>query len=92
MLVPTWVFPKIGVGPPNGWFMMDYPIKMDDLGIPLFLETPTYSNKDLVIFVLGVSVIEVPKAELIKMNHRGHHRSLLLLDVPGTIAWESPLF
>ena len=36
---PTiWVFPKIGV-PQNGWFIMENPIKMHDLGIPLFLET-----------------------------------------------------
>ena len=33
------MFPEIGV-PQNGWFIMENPIKMDGLGVPLFLETP----------------------------------------------------
>ena len=39
MGVLAWnLFAKIGV-PHNGWFIMEYPIKMDDLGVPLFSET-----------------------------------------------------
>ena len=36
-----WMFPIIGV-PQNGWFIMENLIKMDDLEVPLFLETPIY--------------------------------------------------
>ena len=35
-----WVFPNIGV-PQNGWFIMENPMKMDDLGIP---DTPIFQN------------------------------------------------
>ena len=41
-LIHTWVFPEIGV-PQNGWCIMENPIKIDDLGVPLFSETSTYS-------------------------------------------------
>ena len=37
-----WVFAKIGV-PLNGWFITENPIKMDDLGVPVFSETSIYN-------------------------------------------------
>ena len=36
------MFPKIMV-PQNGWLIREIPIKIDDLGVPLFLETPICS-------------------------------------------------
>ena len=39
-----WVFPKIKV-PQNGWFVMEIPIKMDDVWVPLFLETSIWISE-----------------------------------------------
>ena len=52
--------PKIGV-PQNGWFINGNTVKMDNLGIPLFLETPIYT------IIYGVYVL--PKGSMGRTVH-----------------------
>ena len=52
------MFPKIGDFPKSGCFIMENSIKMDDLGVHLFLETSTWmitSPQNLLVHTPGKS-------------------------------------
>ena len=73
-----WVFPRIGV-PQNGWFIMENPIKMENLGVLLFLETPRckFHQKDAMLTARGALVL----ASVLALDHPLSLMGLCLLSL-----------
>ena len=88
--INMWVLPKIGV-PQTGWIIMENPIKMDDLGVPLFSETS--------MSVLAGFVMQMPSSvfcyvwlSFVKLNSHQFLWEMMLRGFPKAMSKEVFLF
>ena len=74
--LPTWGFPKIGENPKWMVKIIENPIKMHDLGVPLFSETPTSGKTKVLPWKRSPFFSPTPRKKGIAWcwNHKRHHK------------------
>ena len=67
-----WGVPEMRV-PPNGWFIRENPIKMDDLGVPPFQETSIFVQAQSKIGDMDQNGIASAPAKLLTPASQDHY-------------------
>ena len=65
------MFPKIGVGPQDGWFIMENPMKMDDWGG----NTPIFGNATFLLREMGLVSGQQPSH--LKIDLKNHQKEMI---------------
>ena len=81
-----WVFPKIVV-PQDGWFIRENHIKIDDLGVPLFSETPIYCSGRCANKVCSKYLLYLGKIAKLFFCEGGSKNKSQMLELKRLLSW-----